>query len=415
MNLSDDIRNLSRNIYSKKSETCIATETPSCDITNDDINNMSSFIVDTIAKCSSTGITKEDIKNGKVLSKGSFGYGFLAGNKIIKIVVCNKGMKHQDKEALKVEIEIQKKLTLTEHSAFTKLLGYYVKDGNMYSYYDSKNNFQKAKNCNSVVIDNKICEIYLIIEAGLYDLGHYLKNPNICVVNNPVTSNMLNSFDKLLSFYKTSYDNKNIYENKIFVHCDIKLENIIEVANGDLKFIDFGLSIFINSFFKRRYAGTPYLFELLFTCDTNKGKIYNPELITVSPLYDIFCVLVSLFELLCCERFIQKYHDFNYVNNKIVNTINSLNINDSDLNKLISHYYLLCSIYLFHKKNVEYYINNNLNNLDDYDKLNDMRNFEIVKLFYSDKPIPEHVKMDNMNKNEEDILYLDAIMNYYYG
>ncbi len=442
MNYSDELNSLSRNISSKKSQTCAGTETPSCAISENDIINISAFITDVMTTCPESGISRNDVRNGKVLSKGSFGYGFLAGNKIIKIIVCNSNMREENKEELKDEIEVQKKLTLTNHPAFTKLLGYYVREGDQYSFYNSQSEFKiRRSNCD-VKINNNGCEIYLIIEAGLHDLTHYFNynnNKKICELNNPITSNisMLNSFDRLLTYYKTSYDNKYIYNNKIFIHSDIKLENIIFLSNKELKFIDFGLSEFHDKFFKRSGNGTLYFFKLLFRVEIGNTKFFDANLLMISPLYDIFCILISIFELLSCERFIHEYDsngqisvykNFNYVNHKIVKLLNDIS-NRNILNKLISHYYLLCSIYNFHNQLVTQYLNikqqidsddlrtdsttlKYLAGISEYTKLYDMQNFTIYPLENTTKELPRYINTNN--KNEDDIKYLASIMDYYY-
>ncbi len=442
MNYSDEVNTLSKNISSKRSQTCVADETPSCAITENDIINMSAFITDVMTTCPESNITRNDVRNGKVLSKGSFGYGFLAGNKIIKIIVCNSNMKEEDKEGLKEEIDNQKTITLTNHPSFTKLLGYYVREGDKYSFYNSQSEFKvRRANCD-VKINNNGCEIYLIIEAGLHDLTHYFNirnNKHLCEIDNPITSNttMLNSFDKLLSYYKTSYEYKNIFNNKIFIHSDVKLENIILVSNKDLKFIDFGFASFHDTFFKRSGNGTLYFFKLLFRVEMENSKYFDGNLLMVSPLYDIFCVLISIFELLCCERFfheydsngeISVYKNFNYVNHKIVKCINSVQ-NNTIKNKLESHYYLLFSIYIFHNDLVRQYLsvkqqidNDALSNdsatakyiasIAAYEKLYDMQNFKIYQLENSTKELPRYISTGN--KNEDDSKYLASIMNYYY-
>ncbi len=60
-----------------------------CNINDDGINNISHFLTKVIPLCLGAEIKLENIKKGKILEKGSYGYTYGIEDKIIKIIVCH--------------------------------------------------------------------------------------------------------------------------------------------------------------------------------------------------------------------------------------------------------------------------------------------------------------------------------------
>lgn len=84
----------------KKMEDCYkdgkrVMNIPTCKISDSDINQISYFLAHKIPKCPNLNITLDNIRKGKIIGKGSFGYSFLVTKNttektIIKIIVCDK-------------------------------------------------------------------------------------------------------------------------------------------------------------------------------------------------------------------------------------------------------------------------------------------------------------------------------------
>jgi hypothetical protein len=66
-----------------------------CKISEEKINNISYFLSHKLPKCDKLKINLNSVRNGKLISRGAFGYSFLVTNTdnkkiIIKIILCEK-------------------------------------------------------------------------------------------------------------------------------------------------------------------------------------------------------------------------------------------------------------------------------------------------------------------------------------
>jgi len=140
------------------------------------------------------------------------------------------------------------------------------------------------------------CELYLFMEAGEYDLKKYMENPinrNFYKFINELNE-LTDMFFNLINFYKINeYFLEKI--NKVFIHSDIKPENMIVVDENNnkiIKLIDFGISTLNESFYNFIAEGTPYLYNILFD-GNNNNKLFRRSI-----LFDIFCVILSYIQIL---------------------------------------------------------------------------------------------------------------------
>ena len=208
---------------------------------------------------------------------------------------------------------------------------------------------------------------------------------------------IIDLFFDLLNYYKTS-DNI-IKRNKIFLHCDLKLDNLVLIKNinkGEIKkkikIIDFGLSFFSKEFMSDT-IGTKYVYNYLFNYG---GKIYN-DLMHTTPLVEIFIIIICYLETLFLM--IEKKRIFRYSNDidKIIEIINKnikkLPINDDNLGYItitrsthpietLQQFLSNCNIYYFNIKK---------------------------HLGYTEEPKIVHITNDIKNKYE----YFKSIIEYY--
>jgi hypothetical protein len=240
---------------------------------------------------SPTNIFLSDLRGGEIINRGSFGYIFKPNNDkniVIKIVVCIKENKNYVLY-LDNEIDIHKKLSLYGDTYFMKLYGYFLKNKkNIYEYKTLSDEYKENKIQISTSDNNFLedaCEVYLLCEEAKYDLKSLLGEKKLDHTFLYKFIGLFNFTNVSLKFIET--------ENKIFIHSDIKLENIVETKTGDFKFIDFGLSKLSNTFFLHNSDGTENILKLLFTLD----DLYDPNLCVVSPLFDIFSVIICIFGL----------------------------------------------------------------------------------------------------------------------
>ena len=281
-------------INKKKTECTKTDETliETCKIDPKKINNISYFLTYIIPNCNNHNIQLSDIKSGRIIGKGAFGYSFLVKSIIIKIVICNN---HNDR--LK-ELDMHKKISILNNPYFIKLYGYYMRDENkIYKYHYLENNTYITQNCNiSKSINDKIikfdmCEKYLILEAGKMDIKNYVLDIKTKNVNIQHIIKLF--FDLIKNFYKIS--EKLIQNNEIFIHSDIKLENMVIVQNKKLnysiKLIDFGASHITKNFYQP-ITGTIDLYEYLFVVKGTKPYGFS------SPLIDIFLTIICMLQSL---------------------------------------------------------------------------------------------------------------------
>jgi ankyrin repeat protein len=376
-----DTIKIRQDIKSYRDSTCRHSRGATCRIDDIKIRNIAYFFTSVITKCPLTNITLNDIKKLQIIGRGTFGYGVSLPNKIVKIIICENTL---DSSIYK-EIKYNKIITNSNNDHFIKLLGYFLRENkeglNVYNYYDNSNNFTKkicyTKNDNL----DTLCEIYLILEkADNGELYNYSKH---------ITKDLLSfKINDLLNMYKINkyfIDNYNV----IFIHGDIKDNNIVVMNDGKLKLIDYGLSTTSEYFF--------YISQFKLTYFKNLyGEIeYRNIFIYISPFYDVWCILLTFWML---------YYDLEY---KIsADTVYKYILNDTNknINILINKYlYILTyNIHIFFYKINEYFT-------DYFDDFIDIR---IVKFIYNNifmiDDLPHYI--DTGNVLLDDYNYFNNIM-----
>ncbi len=291
----------------KKDEVCkIQSETPVC--TNANVDNISYFLAYELPKCQIYDDQKEPIKftlnaisKGTIIGNGSFGYIFRIINNekkyIIKITLGNKD-NNSDKE-YKILTTLNDKFNTK--NIFIKLYGYYKELGNdsyeLFGNTECKGQIKQFITCRGIVNKRKTdYNSYGIMEAAEGSLMDYLKkgiNKNIVNI-----VNIVNNFEPFLKNFCHAFKINDI----IFVHNDIKPENIVYFSDGQLKLIDFDAAklpktqnngIF-PTFFCRTSTVTWLYIEALYMTNV----IRNISSHISSPFYDIFCLCVSFLEIM---------------------------------------------------------------------------------------------------------------------
>lgn len=427
-----DINNIKYKLVTYKRETCppVSTFQPNidatCAIQEKHIIYMSYFLT-TILVNSPTNITLSELKGGKILNRGSFGYiykpNFYLAEKyiLIKIVTCIKENKNYI-IYLDNEINIHKKISLYDEEHFMKLLGYFIKnENNQYEYktIDDKyttNRIRLSTKDSDFISD--ACEIYLLLEEAPHDLT------NIISMEKRLDNSYYYKFINLIEFYKVSYKFLET-DKKIFIHSDIKSENIVESKSGKLKFIDFGLSKLSDTFFLHNSDGTENILKLLFTIDGNPNNQQNPydyNLCMVSPLFDIFSIILCIFELIIRRQLINI--SIEEINKIISYQITFYKSQQNNLWKLFDKLLLLFnSIYKFHQDKITSYYKNKHSHdssgiftrlmklfatepLQIYIKSYNMNEFKIL----DDENSPEYI--DTGNNNLDSLNHLKNILEY---
>jgi serine/threonine protein kinase len=379
-----------------------------CQITNENIESITKFMCYIMTKCP-TNIDLNDFKTGNIINRGGFGYTFKLGNDkhiIIKITVCNP-MNPEFVESVLNETKLQETITKINKDNFVKLYGYFRRTGDEYEYRSVVNNFANSINCIDKTYDfKKSCEVYLLIEEGKYDLTKFTES---------ITKNNFTKFNELLKFYKIS--KKTLKDYGIFIHSDIKLENIILSNDDKFKLIDFGLSLFSKTFFTKAKGGTPYIFKLLFTYD----NIYNDALCVVSPLFDIFSLILSYFELCLKKRLLLPTYDFDEINRLMMIFANANPEVKNFINSLLS---IFNSIYNYHQSKIKKYYEDEKNTgffksftsllfspIDTYINSYNIVDFTITDLDDSKKSLLPTYN-NTGNKLKDDMEYLIKLINF---
>jgi len=420
-----------------------------CKITDNMIDNISFFLSHKLPKCKYLNISLENIKNGKIISRGSFGFSFLIidnknNKKIIKIIVANNistddlfiddDTNPSDNTSftkkIKKEIEIHNSISLINNNNFIKLFGYFVKEehksivGNKlsYNYYNIENKI----NCNirSTKFDD-FNELYLVMEAGETDL-YNIKTGVYQIEINELT----NLFIKLIEFYKIS-ENFIKTQNKIFIHSDIKPQNIVLVDTGitkQLKLIDFGISLLSDNFYDEHAYGTMYMYYYLYFSSFRQNK----EIYRRSPLSDIFAVIISFIEII-----LYKYGKFNILERSkgisfdeletILKTIFDdiippISMSELTKNNIMRLLNIGRVIYTFYKPHIDIFdhkriINSKTTEFNDiiaeFKKNTDIENLNFVTpRNYVHKP-PVYDNDKRKTKLQNDYEYLDKIITYF--
>lgn len=257
------------------------------------------------------------------------------------------------------------------------------------------------------------------MEVGNHDLSKYITGAFDKISFDDLT----NLFFDFMNFYKIS-EGIIKSERKIFIHSDIKPDNIILYNNKgkfELKLIDFGVSIFSDTFNDSNNYGTEYMYKMLFTYDVDNR--YKEQIAFRSPLFDIFSVIVSYLQVILLNSVNinitdgkQKFNDILIITN---DKIKSLTTNDATMNKYKRMIAIAEIIYKFHQENIKNYVDSYGNvglifseKLKRYKETINLKNLDISKFRrYSD--LPKYIVDSKKLELENDYLYLDRIMKYY--
>jgi hypothetical protein len=416
-----------------KNEWCVANPlvrepTPeTCKITEQMIQNITRFLCSVIPNTSKDPITLDDIKKGSILNRGSFGYTYELGNNkniIIKIIVCND-QKYMKK--LEEEIEIHKIISKYDPENYISLYGYYKKLGDKYKYVHIYNNTETSHEINFTNYNpeyyNLSCEIYLLLEKAIADVTKYIGRVFDDISDAQSIFDLLNSVRISQKMLKD--------EKKIFIHSDIKAENVVRSYNSitskyNLKLIDFGLSILSTDFFVNSSDGTESIFKLLFSHQVKDqsgniiSDIYDRRLAMISPLFDIFSIILVMFELFIQRRINLSENNIYFINENMVEYI----IKNPSLTKYIRRLLIIFNnIYDYHQKKIQKYYTDVLtsdtsifsffrsrsNPLDNYIQSYNMENFILSDIVQSELT-PKYIHSGN--KLKDDVDYLINIIDY---
>ncbi len=421
MNHTEKVSDEFKNFIKRK---CVNDKSVSCQIDDNKLNEITSFIAHEIPTCKKIDITLDDLKDGKVLAKGGFGYSYITAmnnnsrKKIIKVAICTD---NKATEELKSELKLHSELVNSKFDVFIKLNGYFVRNRqNEYEYYDYSNKYDKVV-CTSTPQRNGVfttgCEIYMILEAGFGDLTKYM-NDKIVEHNGlkkALNANKTYNVNTLLKVIKSYKVSEYFLENhgKLFIHNDIKIENIVYISDTNFKFIDFGLSDLIDKFFVfNDIKGTEFTYDMLYDVpeyrtELNKYKDYGR---IKSPLYDMFCICIAIFEFICYTTLDLLEGNTNlYQKLWRVKQVVEQNNFSYEMRNLINNLISLTTlIFDFHQKNL-----NILIKTKDYNKYIEANNLEklVVPRIYNNEP-PVY-KEKNNNKLHNDYHYFNQIVKYY--
>lgn len=370
-----DTINIRVGLQNYRDRYCRHKNIPTCRIDNIKIRNIGYFFTSVITKCPSTNITLDDIKQLQIIGKGTFGYGVSIPNKIIKIIICENNL---NKNIIN-EIEYNKIITNSKNEHFIKLLGYFKREDSEYQYYDNSDNFTNKLCFTKKDNIDDLCEIYLILEkADKGELYDYI---------NFISSDLLPyKINELLNMYKI---NKYFIDNYkvIFVHGDIKGNNVVITSDNKLKIIDYGLSNHNKSFFYKSTQLT--LFKHLYV------NISIP--IYISPFYDIFSILFTFWELFYNTSI--KLHDL-YLDIKLIKNLNESIV----INKYL--FILTYNIHIFFYQLYKYFLNEEI-----YHDFVDIKMVKyIYKIIFNIDNLPKYI--DTNNKLLDDYNYFDNIMKH---
>lgn len=428
-NLKKSITTEMKNCFNKDGKRI--KNIPTCKLSEESINDISYFLAHKLPQCSQLNITLENIRNGKILGKGSFGYSFLVTKNnletvIIKIIVCNKSDPELElyKEEILEEINIHIKLTQLDdryNKFIAKIFGYISKDEikslfstrSIYNYHDAITNNIICNFPSKKYSGN--CEIYLFMEVGKHDLTKYITGAFDKISFDEVTD----LFFDFINFYKIS-EGIIKSEGKVFIHSDIKPENIIIINNKgklELKLIDFGVSILSNEFNDSTNSGTEYMYKHLFTHEaTNK---YKEQIAYRSPMFDVFSVIMSYLQIVLKNTInrdiaIDRLR-FDEIIIILEDKIKTLTSNHLIIDKLHRILELGNLIYKFHQLNLNNYVDSygivGLSFDEKIDKYED--SIRIINLKNIDPRLPKYIDDYTKYKVQTDYEYFDEIMKYY--
>jgi serine/threonine protein kinase len=421
MNHTEKVSDEFNNFIKRK---CVNDKSVSCQIDGNKLNEITSFIAHEIPKCKKIDITLNDLKDGKVLAKGGFGYSYITAmnndsrKKIIKVAICTDS---KATEELKSELRLHSDLVNSKFDVFIKLNGYFVRNQqDVYEYYDYSNKYNKVV-CNTKPQTNGVftngCEIYMILEAGFGDLTKYMQDK---IVEHNGLSNALNAkkkytVDTLLNVIKSYQVSEYFLEKygKLFIHNDIKIENIVYISDTKFKFIDFGLSDKIDKFFVfDNIKGTDFTYDMLYDVPEYRTDLqkYDSFGRIKSPLYDMFCTCIAIFEFICYRTLDLVDGNTNLYQKlwKVKQVIEQNNFS-YDMRNLINNLISLTTlIYDFHQNNLKVLIKTK--DINKYKEINDMRNFIVPSIYNNEPPV---YKVKTNNKLYNDYYYFNKIVKYY--
>jgi hypothetical protein len=355
-----------------------------------DINqagNIAKFFAHVLTQCKNLKLTLENIKNIEFLGAGSFGYTFKVKDKVIKIILCKNDSKEsiESIQLIQNEIDIHQRIMLSPHKKyFIKMFGYVKKKDNTdnYIYYDIESS-KSAKPSEKCKLENKdnSCTTYVFMEAGTGDLRKFIKEQGENFIKGPPTSDssdiahrksfVLKNFLTIQKFTDKIYDLLNFYKisgyfllknKKIFIHNDIKLENIIYIEKNDddyeLKIIDFGLSSLSLDFFVKNNSGTEKYY-----CYYHEKKEITKNCIESSrksPFFDIFSLIMCYIEVILGMYDIKLFYNFQKNIKSCLDKINIYSTNQEVQDNLeqlkIKIYKLFCIGWIFNK--TDFYMSN---------------------------------------------------------
>lgn len=403
---------------------CINDNSVSCQLNDSKINEITSFIAHEITNCKQIDITLDDLKNGKVLAKGGFGYSYLTSinndsrKKIIKVAICT------DIEAtneLKAELRLHSELINSNLDVFIKLIGYFVRNQeNVYEYYDFSNKYTKVI-CNTKPRINDSfttgCEIYFILEAGSGDLAKYMNNQIVKYngISKALKAEKLYTTDSLLKIIKSYQVSEYFLEKnkKLFIHNDIKIENLVFINDNTFKFIDFGLGDLIDTFFVfDNIKGTDFTYEMLYDIPEYRNILNSyPNYGRIkSPLYDMFCVCIAIFELVCYRTLDLVDSNTNLYQKlwRVKQVIEENNFSTSMRNLINNLISLASLIYDFQQNNLKVLVQTK--DYNKYIKINNIENLIVPSIYEYEVPI---YKATTNNKLYNDYDYFNRIIKYY--
>jgi len=385
-----DANNISFAIERYRDKDCKdSSHLPTCRIDDRKIRNISYFFTSVITKCPATNITLNDIRQLKIIGRGTYGYGISLPNKIVKIIICEQSLKKK----LYEEIEYNKIITNSKNEHFIKLLGYFVREvnneKNEYNYYNNIDNFTNKLCITKDINLDKLCEIYLILEKA--DKGE-LRTFYISI-SKIVLSRKINELLNMYTINKYFIDK---YKN-IFVHGDIKTDNIVVMMDEKFKIIDFGLSSQSKTFFfKSPYNLTYYniLYGTIFS-DVDNSKLY------LSPFYDIFCILYVFWVLYYAPYFPNALLIYQKISDdRKLETLDKYILSNKYL------YILSYEIHMFFYNLYNYFTDKNL--------FNNFVDIKMVKYIYINifmiNDLPQYI--DTNNKLLDDYNYYNNIMTH---
>lgn len=306
---SANLYEIASDIDTYKKENC-TNRLFACSLNDEAIGRIVRVLLNVIPKYFS-GLTAKTIGKGKIISKGTFGYGFKAGERLIKIITCDTSAKVFADEVKNLVLLNDKRYfiktygfifndkrfnledlpmvhNVTDTRKYDYINGMYVLD--VYSISMDETYFKQDKTV--IMRSGEPCESFIIQEAAESNLQ--ISRLNLGDISRDITRknlfythycNAFKEFQNLFEVHK-SYE-KYLLNNGVFIHSDIKLPNMVIMKNNEIKIIDLGAGFFSRTFFNSPEAFSYHL-------DLLDGPDFPLRM--VSPLYDMYCLTYTFFE-----------------------------------------------------------------------------------------------------------------------